>query len=99
MSLNYWEQSGSALASLFDIQCWAHSVNITKVVEPAIISNKGSVFQFQYRQEIPFSDYYDLEHWNNVSSSLNNSILVPQLKFFEQSVREIVHVQLHFSKV
>ena len=98
MSLNYWEQSGSALASLFDIQCWAHSVNITKVVEPAII-NRGSVFQFQYRQEIPFRDYYDLEHWNKVSSSLNNSILVPQLKFYKESVREIVHVQLLFQDV
>ena len=99
MSLSYWEQSGSALLNLFDIQCWAHSVNIKKVVEPAIISNKGSVFHFQYPQEIPFSDYYDLGHWNNVSSSLNNSILVPQFKFFEQSVREIVHVQLLFQSV
>ena len=99
MSLSYWEQSGSALSSLFDIQCWTHSVNIKKVVEPAIVYYKRSVFQFQYHQEIPFSDYYDMEHWNNVSSSLNNSILVPQLKFFEESTREIVHVQLQFQDV
>ena len=96
MSLSYWEQSGSALASLFDIQCWAHSVNITKVVEPAIISNQGSVLQFQYPQEIPFSDCYDLEHWNNVSSSQRRSVLIPQSKFFKESLRNVVHVQLQF---
>lgn len=46
LSLNYWEQTANGLRNIFDLQCWAESVNIHKVVEPSIKAAGSSVFHF-----------------------------------------------------
>ncbi len=67
MSLDYWEQSGSALASLYNLQCWASSVGIKNVVEPEVVPGSGSVFNFSNFSRATFKDYFDIDEWNKRS--------------------------------
>ena len=42
LSRGYWEQSANALKNLFDLQCWASSVGIYKVVESEVSSSTSA---------------------------------------------------------
>lgn len=57
LSLNYWEQSANALKNLIDLQCWAKTVNISKVVEPKVslesYDKKTSIFHFYTQNKEP----------------------------------------------
>lgn len=100
LSLDYREQTANAMGSLYDLQCWASSVGIGKVVEPSMRADKISVFHFLPDQEIPqrkvlsFHDLYDIEHWNEMSRKHVFSPLVSTGHFLEHAVRNIVFVQI-----
>ena len=95
LSLSYWEQMANALKNLFDLQCWASTVNISKVVMPAIEANNKSVFHLGLNpSSLKFDDLFDLEYWNRMSSSLGFSPLVPQQHFLDHASRDVVYVQL-----
>ena len=94
MSLDYWEQSGSALASLYNLQCWASSVGIKNVVEPDVVPGSGSVFKFSNFSKETFKDYFDIDEWNKRSQEHENSKLVTWKFFFWYSYKDIVYVQI-----
>ena len=97
-SLSYWEQTANALSNLFDLQCWASTMNISKVVEPAIFSLPGSVFHFTGRPNITFRDYFDLSFWNSMNGERNNSILVSQEIFWRKACKNLFFIQLQFGR-
>ncbi len=95
LSLSYWEQTANALKNLFDLQCWASTVNISKVVMPAIEAYDKSVFHFGLSESsFRFTDLFDLEYWNSMSLSLGYATLVSQQHFLQHASREIVYVQI-----
>ncbi len=98
LSLTYWEQFGNALRNLFDLQCWAQSVNITSVVEPFISVNKEEkVFQFRSADSaLALGDIINLPHWNKVSSSYNFSVIVSKSDFLKYASKRMLHIQLKF---
>ena len=95
-SLNYWEQTGNALKNLFDIQCWARSVNIDDVLEPAIVPTRGNAFLFSVEPNATFKSYFDIHFWNSLNRAFNNSILVPLHRFWTRACRKILLIQLLF---
>ena len=97
-SLSYMEQSANALSNLFDLQCWASTMNISKVVEPAIFSLPGRVFHFTGRPNITFRDYFDLSFWNSMNRKQNNSILVSQEIFWRKACKKLFFIQLQFGR-
>ncbi len=96
MSLDYWEQSGSALASLYNLQCWASSVGIKNVVEPEVVPGSGSVFHFSNFSRTSFKDYFDIDEWNNRSVEHGHSKLVTWEYFVKYCFKDIVYVQILF---
>ena len=96
LSLDYWEQTGNALKNLFDLQCWASTVNISKVVEPAVFSKQRGIFHFMRRPNKTFSDYFDIDAWNALNFKYRNSVLVNLESFLRESHRSIIFVQMHF---
>ena len=97
MGLDYREQIGNALASLFDIQCWARTVNISKVVEPhvkIIKGNDGSVLHYLPNPSLQLKDLLNVTHWNKMSMQHNFATLVPAEHFLKHATREIVFVQI-----
>ena len=100
-SLDYWEQTGNSLSNLYDLQCWARTVNITKVVEPYIYPVKQTVFHYSVKTNeatTRFQDIFNISHWNQINLMRNHSILVSNKDFLQYSLKEIIHVQLRFSR-
>ena len=98
LSMSYWEQTSNAMRNLFDLQCWASTVNITKVVEPAVFSLPGKTLHFSSQPNATFRDYFDFSFWNSMASQLNQSILVSLETFLKYSYKDIIYVQLQFKK-
>lgn len=95
LSLSYWEQTANALKNLFDLQCWASTMNITKVVMPTIEAYDKSVFHFSHNgSSLKFEDLFDLNYWNGMSLKLGYSVLISQQYFLQHASRDIVYVQL-----
>ena len=97
-SLSYWEQTANALKNLVDLQCWASTVNIGKVLEPAVFSLPGMVFHFTGQPNVTFRDYFDLSLWNSMSMELKNSILVSQENFWRFACKNLLFIQLQFGR-
>ncbi len=96
MSLDYWEQSGSALASLYNLQCWASSVGIKNVVEPEVVPGSGHTFHFSEFSGTSFKDYFDIDEWNKRSVEHGHSKLVTWKYFFKYCFKDMVYVQILF---
>ena len=90
-----WEQTGMALRNLFNLQCWASSVNISQVIEPFICSDSVLAFRFGCRSDFNFRDFYDIDYWNQVSLRRNHSILVSS-SYLQNASKEVIYVQLKY---
>ena len=98
ISLSYYEQTANALKNLLDLQCWANSVNIGKVVEPAVFSLPGKAFHFSSQPEVTFGDYFNRESWNLMNYKHNGSILTTLEYFIQHSFNDVVYVQLNLGR-
>ena len=97
VGLSYWEQTGNALNSMFNLQCWASSVNITKVLQPAIVSFRSySTFQFALSASMTFEDLFNISQWNTMSSKRNYSTLVPMNYFVTHAAKKVVYVHIKY---
>lgn len=92
MSLNYWEQTANALKNLFDLQCWAKSVNINKVAEPSI--RPGGFRYVASERFFKFGDIFDTNSWNNLSIQYGYSPLVSLQYFVKHATKELIFVQV-----
>ena len=99
LSLSYWEQTGNALNSLFNLQCWASSVNITKVLEPSIVSFRAkSTFQLTSSKSMTFEDLFNISHWNMMSIKRSYSTLVPMSYFKTHAAKKVVYVHIMYAE-
>jgi hypothetical protein len=101
LGLSYWEQTGGALSNLADLQCWAKTVNISKVAEPSVTpeSPDKSVFYFipSETNHLRFQDLFNVTHWNEVLTVLHNfSPLVSQEYFLQHAVKEFIYVWVKY---
>ena len=99
MSLDYYEQIGTAAQNLFDLQCWASSVGIRSVVEPSVLAKWGSTSLMFSKDEkyLKFRDLYDITHWNLMSSNSNFSQLVSLEYFLKYGSKDVVLVQIKYA--
>ncbi len=99
LSLDYWEQTGNALDSLFDLQCWANSVGIDKVLQPTVKQVIESTFHFVANRKgshFEFSDLFDIDHWNLMSVKRNNSPLTSMEYFVQHAIKEVLVVKIRY---
>ena len=96
LSLGFWEQTANALKSLMEMQCWASSANVHKVLEPSIQATGASAFNFaaDYKKGFKFRDLFDIANWNNISLQKKYSTIVLQQHFLEHATKETVFVQM-----
>ena len=100
MALNYWEQQGTAIDNLCDLQCWASTVGITKVMEPFIFpASSTTVFGFvpKIKGLLTFRDLLNIDAWNSMSLNHSFSTLVSPQSFLDNAVKEMVYVQLIYT--
>ena len=97
MALKYWEQQGTAIGNLCDLQCWASTVGITKVMEPFIFPARSTnVFGFvsKIKGSLTFRDLLNIDAWNSMSLNHSFSSLVSPQTFLDNAVKEMVYVHL-----
>ena len=103
LSVSYWEQTANALSNLMDLQCWAKTVNISKVLQPSIDLYYQSAFRFSAWEsdsghgKLEFEDLFDIQHWNNMSLHYDFAQLVSLDYFLKHAVRDIVLVNIKFN--
>ena len=99
-STSYWEQSANALSNLMDLQCWAKTVNINKVLQPSIDLYNKSAFHFSpwgSGKLLEFEDLFDVGNWNNLSSHYNFAQLVSLDYFLKHATRDIIFVGIKYN--
>jgi len=97
LSLKYWEQTANALKNMLNLQCWAKTVNIGRVVEPSVNTHGKSVFNFiTSNGSLTFRDLFDITHWNAMSMKQGLSTLESLEYFWKQAVRDYVFVHIKY---
>ena len=99
LSLSYWEQTTNALSNLADLQCWAKTVNIGKVVEPSITPETPDKSSLQSNKNFRLSDLCNISHWNERTTVKRNfSRLVSTGHFFEHATKRLVYVWIRYAQ-
>ena len=97
LSLVYWEQTANALKSLFSLQCWASTVNISQVTSPAVEPNNKTVLRFGLQENsFKFGELFDLHYWNSKTLRAGFSPLVSQENFLRHACRDVVYVSIGY---
>ena len=100
MALDYWEQMANAMNNFFELQCWARTVGITKVMEPSVVTSGGRAFGFtsETKRSLTFRDLFNIDVWNSMSVNHSFSSLVSPQMFLDNAVKEMVYVQLIYTR-
>ena len=92
---NYYDQQTAALKNLLSLQCWAAQLNMP-VVEPFMVK---SIFQTPLKTNVSdllrFSDFYDMEQWNEGYVKPNSFLPFASWEdFVYTSPRDVILVQI-----
>ena len=93
----YAEQQVGAAMNLFSLQKWAKLVGAS-VVEPFV---HNSMFKLpkvssekQLATQLRYSDYFNIDIWNNMSVAMNGAPLIPWEKFIDQAPKKYIFVAI-----
>ena len=92
MVLRYGGQQGSGVSGITSIQCWAGNIGLPiRIVEP-VISTTEIVFSLRAESTefMEFSEYFDLEYFNNASRAAGYAEVVPRKTFLEANSKNVV---------
>ena len=101
-------QQASGVQALINLQCRAHSLELPMfILEPIIPHNKFKAMSTEFGLSGPpqmetvmkFSDLFDLELFNEMSSEMDYAQLVPRDFFFKNAPKKIVFVVLYDGKM
>ena len=93
-------QHGANINALFSLKCWLGSFNLSSkvlIVEPVITD---TVFHMPYSlsnvsSTLRFSDFFDLEHYNNVSEAIGYPRMATLDKFYRFASKSVTFVQTY----
>lgn len=95
VALHYWEQVANAASSLFGLQCWAGSLDNTRVVQPHIGTKTLQLPPDESTNE--FSDFFNVSVWNEFSTSENYATLVSWSEFLSKAPKNVVYVHILYN--
>lgn len=94
----YSGQQGSGVRALVSLQCWASSFSLPMyIVEPYIekYSLGSRLKSKELKGVMKFSDYFDIDHFNNASIEEGTPPLISVEHFTEKAPRQTIVVRLH----
>ena len=94
----YSGQQGSGVRALVSLQCWASSFSLPMyIVEPYIerYSLGSRLKSKELKDVMKFSDYFDMDHFNNASIEEGTPPLISVEHFIEKAPRQTIVVRLH----
>ena len=91
LSLSFHDQQTWACGSLFALQHWAQSLNMT-VLEPFLAHTTLKIPRKIGPSDLPLSVIYDMEHWNEHGRKNGNAPVVTWQCFLEHAPRKLILV-------
>lgn len=92
-------QQGAGMHSLVSFQCLTHFLsNSVKILEPVMVKTEYCGFDstVSYRKgSVPFSDLFDLKHFNRISELMERPPIVPRNKFLASAPKNVVLVKVN----
>ena len=93
-SVVYWEQLASSACNIMSLQCWAGRLTPPMfVVQPYYINGWPRTVPFN-NKFITFSDLFDVDRWNNVSSGDHYATLVNWKQYRSRAPRDLIVVKI-----
>ena len=93
----YAEQQVGAAMNLFSLQKWAKLVGAS-VVEPFVDNSMLKLpivsSEKQLAARLRYSDYFNIDIWNNMSLVMNGTPLIPWEKFIDQAPKKYIFVAI-----
>lgn len=98
LSVRYWEQLTSGSRNMLSLQCWGGRLGMS-VVEPFVRDTKlYSPSDNRVRQtSLRFSDIYDIDYWNELSSKMKSLPLTPWEQFLSRAPRKLITVNIQYA--
>lgn len=94
-SVVYWEQMASGACNIMSLQCWAGKLNPPMfVLQPFYWDGWPRSLPIFMRNVITFSDIFDINRWNNVSSSAHYAPLVNSKEYKLNAPRNLIIVKI-----
>ena len=94
VGLHFSDQGTGAFWNLNTFLCLSSSVGGVRVVEPFLLgSNLGQNASAHWREQVPFSDVFDLDEFNSFVRSRGFGSLVPYHTFLANAPRKLVVAQ------
>ena len=99
-AVNYYEQQTMASRNMFQLQCWAKTLNLS-VVQPA---TKDSFLQTPLNEGawgslLRLSDLYDINDWERTSQQYHYSSLIEWEEFQRVGPRNVILVSFNYPSV
>ena len=97
MAMDFWEQQTSASRNLQNLQCWAAQLNLS-VVEPVMVGSqlKTPLSTYPNIKGFWFREVFNIEMWNDLSSRVGHSTLVPWDSFIREAPRNVILVSFKY---
>ena len=98
LAMDYWGQQTCASHNLQNLQCWAAQLNLS-VVEPVMVGSqlKSPLSTHSNSKGFWFREVFNIEMWNNLSSRVGHSILVPWDSFVRDAPRNVILVSFKYA--
>ena len=93
-SVTYWEQMASGLCSVMSLQCWAGKLTPPMLVlKPFYLDGWPKSLPYMYNV-VTFSDVFDIDRWNNVSSADHYAPLTSWEQYKHNAPRNLIVVKI-----
>ena len=96
-ALTYSGQQGAGIQALTSLQCWATSFNLpVQILEPIMYKTNFLSFLKEDKNGtfMRFSDFFDVEHFNQVSRSIGFQVPIGKREdFFSNAPREVIFIR------
>lgn len=100
LAVNFYEQQTMASRNMFQLQCWAKTLDLD-VVQPA---TKDSFLltpldEHLWAHHLRFQDLYDIAEWDRVSKQHSYSPLINWEQFLSEGPRKVILASFKYSSV
>lgn len=100
LAINYYEQQTMASRNMFQLQCWAKTLNLD-VVQPATKDSSllTPLNDQMWKSQLRFGDLFDTAEWKRVSDQYQYSSLINWEDFLIEGPQKVIVVSFNYPSV
>ena len=100
LAINYYEQQTMASRNMFQLQCWAKTLNLDVVQPTTKDSSLLTPLNDQvWKSQLRFGDLFDMAEWKRVSDQYHYSSLINWEEFLIEGPKKVIIVSFNYPSV